>query len=475
VAHDRPVLFPHAIVPPVTAPDPGAAGAPSLPSARRWLPLLFVGAVSLFQLDRLIAFTARNAVNVLYWDQWDFYTPFFAHASLWRVFAWQHGPPRLGVGSVFAWLVAGLTHWNTRVEALATVGVVAAAAAAALLLKRALFGSLAFTDVVIPLLLLSRAQHEALVGVTDPSHGPFPLLLAVLICLAWLHPRRPVRYALVLSLNFLTIYTAFGWFMGLVTPALLALDCRRAARDGDRSALVAAVAGLAVSLLSLASFFVGYVFVPGAEGFRFPYGNGFAYLRYAGLVFANVVGLKARYGAVTSLAGIILVACAVGVLTYHLVLMTRRADGAERASRVIVILVGWCLLFGLGTAVGRVHLGADTADSSRYYLYVAAGALGLYFHVLTTRRAAVRVPAVAVVLAGSLVAGLHLSQLDLDTIEHETNGKRAWRDCYLETEDVAGCDRRAEFAIHPRPGETGLQAKLDYLKRNKLNLFAADP
>ena len=461
-------------MPSVTAPSPEARGAATLRSAHRYLPLLFAGAVSLFQLDRLLAFTARNAVNVLYWDQWDFCTPLFERASLWRIFAWQHGPPRLGVGSVFAWLVAGLTHWNTRAEALATVGVVAAAAAAALLLKRAVFGSLAFTDVVIPLLLLSRAQHEALVGVTDPSHGPFPLLLAVLICLAWLHPRRPVRYALVLSLNFLMIYTAFGWFMGLVTPALLALDCRRAARERDRSALVAGVAGLAVSLLSLASFFVGYVFVPGAEGFRFPYGNGFAYLRYAGLVFANVVGLKARYGAVTSLAGIVLMACVVGVLAYHLVLMTRRAGGVERTSRVIVILVGWCLLFGLGTAVGRVHLGADSADSSRYYLYVTAGALGLYCHLLATRRAVFRVSGLAVVVAASLVAGLHLSQLDLDTIEREANGKRAWRDCYLESEDVAGCDRRAEFVIYPRPGATGLKAKLDYLERNKLNLFAAD-
>ena len=459
----------------MTAASGRAGTATSLRLAQRHLPLLLVGAVFLFQLDRLLSFTLRNAVNVLYWDQWDFYTPFFEHASAWRIFAWQHGPPRLGLGSLLAWLVAGLTRWNVRAEAVAIVAIVAVAAVAALVLKRALFGPLALSDVVIPLLLLSCAQHEVLVGVTDPSHGPFPLLLAVLVCLAWLQHDRRVRYALVLAVNFLMIYTAFGWFMGLVTPALLALDCVHAARAGRRGALAGGIAALAVALLSLASFFVGYTFVPGVEAFHFPYRNVLAYPWYAGLVFANVVGLKAHDGALASVAGLALLACVAGALVGQLRVPAGGDGNGERASRVAVILLGFSLLFGLGAAVGRVHLGADSADSSRYYLYAVAGVLGLYFHLLTVRRTAVRRAGLGLLVAGSLVAGLHLTRLDRDTVNREANGKREWKACYLATADIAGCDRVAAFAIYPHPEATALQAKLDYLKRNQLNLFAGDP
>jgi hypothetical protein len=414
-------------------------------------------------------------VNILYWDQWDFYTPFFEHASLWRLFDWQHGPPRLGIGSVVASVVADLTRWNTRSEALVIVGIVSAATLAAIGLKRALFGSLTFTDVVIPLLFLSRAQHEMLVGAADPSHGPFPLLLTVLICLAWVQPNRLVRYGVVLSVNFVMIYTAFGWFMGLITPPLLAWDCYRAARTQRRGAAVGGLLAFVIALLSLASFFVGYAFVPGAEGFHFPYANVLAYPWYAGLMFANVLGFKAQNGLGASVVGIVLLACVVGALVHHLRLMVRRHGEAERASRIVTILLTYSLLFALGTAIGRVQLGAASADSSRYYLYLIVGALGLYFHLLTLESRTIRRWGTTALVIGAVVAGLHTTRVDEHSISWTSNGKSAWKTCYLRTEDIAGCDRATGFMIYPRPEATGLKRKLDYLKRHRLNLYAGEP
>jgi hypothetical protein len=439
-----------------------------------YLPFLLVCAVLLFQFDRLLSFTQNHAVNILYWDQWDFFTPFFQHASPWRIFDWQHGPPRLGLGSVFAWLVAGATHWNTRSEALAIVGVLSVAAALAVYLKRVLFGSLAHTDVVLPLLLLSRSQHETLIGATNPSHGAFPLLLTTLFCLAWLQPNRLIRYGLVLSVNFLMIYTGFGWFMGLITPPLLAFDCYVAVRAKQKD-VAGGVVALVIALLSLASFFVGYEFVTGAEGSRFPYGNPLAYPWYAGLMFANVFGLKANHLVISSVVGCALLACVVGALIHHLRLMSKGEEGARSVSRIVVILLGFSLLFAFGTAVGRVPLGMNTADSSRYYPYVTIGIVGLYFHLLTQRETAIiRKGAVTILLLGAMAAGLHLTRLDRDTINQLSIGKRDWRSCYLRTESIESCDRTTGFMVHPRPEATGLKEKLDYLKRNKLNLYSDD-
>ena len=455
------------------------AAAPVPADARRtehgYLPVLLIGAVSLLLFDRLLSFTLSNAVNILFWDQWDFYTPFFEHASLWRIFAWQHGPPRLGVGSVVTWVIAGLTHWNARSEALAMVGIVSIATPLAVWLKRRLFGSVGVIDVVIPLLFLSRAQHEMLVGATDLAHGPFPLLLTVLICLAWIQPNRPVRYGLVVALNFLTIFTGFGLFMGLITLPLLAFDGYRAWRDKQRGALVGSAVAFAIALVSLASFFIGYVFAPGAEGFHFPYANVLAYPAYAALMFANVFGLKAVEPVSAYLVGFALLACVVVVLIHHLKLMAKGGAAAEPTSRIVVILLGYSLLFSLGAAIGRVHLGTNSADSSRYYLYLTIGILGLYFHLLTLKRAAPRKWGLTVCLLGALVAGFRLSPLDERSVSRLSHGKRSWKACYLRTEDIQGCDRAAEFVLYPRPEETHLREKLDYLKRHKLNLYAPDP
>jgi hypothetical protein len=374
-------------------------------------------------------------------------------------------------------MLAGLTHWNTRAEALAIVGIVSVATLLAVYLKRQLFGSLAFTDVMIPFLFLSRSQHEMLVGASNLSHGPFPLLLTMLVCLAWIQADRLIRYGLVLLVNFLMIFTGFGLFMGLITPPLLAFDCYCGMRAKQKGALTGGILACVIALLSLASFFIGYVFAPPlpADCSRLPCGNVLAYPWYASLMFANVFGLKAQGGVSSSVVGIALLACVVGVLIHHLRLMSRREGGTERTSRIVAILLGYSLLFGLGTAIGRVHLGVNTADSSRYYPYVAIGILGLYFHLLTLRRTAIRKWGVTVLLAGAVVAGLHLTRTDEDTISRISNGKREWRSCYLRTENIEGCNRAAGFIIYPRPEATDLKGKLDYLKRNRLNLYADDP
>lgn len=434
-----------------------------------------VGTVFLLQLERLLSFTLSHAVNLLYWDQWDFYTPLFDHLSPWRTFTWQLGAPRLGAGLVVTSAVAGLTRWDSRAQALAMVGIVSAAALAALWLKRALAGRLAVSDAVIPVLFLSIAQHETLLGATDLSHGPVPLLLAVLIALAWLHPRPTVRYGLVLVLDFLAIYTAFGFFLGLLTPALLALDAYGEARAGRRRAAAGAALACGIAVLSLASFFVGYRFDAGVAGFRFPYEKPWAYPWYAALMFANVFGLKAHDGVAAAIAGPGLVLCVAAVLAAHLWRMVRGDEGEARASRAIVILAGFSLLFAAGAAVGRVQLGSETADSSRYYLYLLTGVLALYLHLLAVKQVWPRRSGMAVLLAASVVAGFHTTRLDRDTIDHVSNGKAAWRDCYLRTEDVEGCDAATAFLVYPRNGAADLKSRLEYLKRNRLNLYAGPP
>lgn len=65
------------------------------------------------------------------------------------------------------------------------------------------------------------------------------------------------------------------------------------------------------------------------------------------------------------------------------------------------------------------------------------------------------------------------SQKRKDARELEYFGyvKRVWRSCYLARHDFYECDALTNFQIHPRPEETHLQEKLDFLERNHLNLY----
>ena len=55
---------------------------------------------------RLFRLTAQYAVNIFFWDQWDFNdATLFEHHSPWQIFRFQHGSHRQGLGGLLAALV----------------------------------------------------------------------------------------------------------------------------------------------------------------------------------------------------------------------------------------------------------------------------------------------------------------------------------------------------------------------------------
>ena len=82
---------------------------------------------------RLFFIISRYAVNVFYWDQWDFNNAtLFEQHTLWEIFRWQHGPDRQGLGGVLEKLFEPLIHWNTRYESFGIGAIIVIAAILAL-------------------------------------------------------------------------------------------------------------------------------------------------------------------------------------------------------------------------------------------------------------------------------------------------------------------------------------------------------
>lgn len=105
--------------------------------------LLLLAGVFLVLLFRMVWFVDQHAVNVLFWDQWDFLIYLFnGNTNLWDHFTLQHGPHRQGLGGVIISLLYPLSGWNVRVESFVAVALVAISAIFAIAIKGKLFGKL---------------------------------------------------------------------------------------------------------------------------------------------------------------------------------------------------------------------------------------------------------------------------------------------------------------------------------------------
>jgi hypothetical protein len=159
---------------------------------RRWVAPLLVVLATAGSGYAFFNVISRFSVNILYYDQWDYYGPLFAGRSIWSMFPVQHGPIRQGLGGVLLGIVARASSWSSRADAFAVGIAIALALAAAFAVKRRLGNRLTAADAVLPLLFFNLAQVESLIVVPNPAHGAVPLLLAMLYVLAWTIENRRV-------------------------------------------------------------------------------------------------------------------------------------------------------------------------------------------------------------------------------------------------------------------------------------------
>jgi hypothetical protein len=416
----------------------------------------------------MFGFISTYATDVFFSDQWDFddATVFQRH-NLWQMFTWQHGPHRQGLGAILGWLVEPWFSWDSRVESFMVGGIIVAACALALWLKHKLFGEFSYSDAIIPMILFTPLQAESLFITANLAHGPLPLLLILSYCLAWTITAARPRYILVVLLNFVTVYTGFGLFLGVLTPFLLAIDYRFRVQD-KAAARTLFWASLVLSVASLGSFFIGYTMQPAIDCFSFRLLPPFRYVGYMLLMLAYVFGAQGtNLGAL--LTGIILMAGLLAAAVWSLLVLRRRSGVRWLQGFVSALLIAYCLLFTVNAAYGRACQGLQFAAVSRYMNYLELGVLGLYFSLLALPRPTWRHVSLTV-LGVAMLGSIWTGETSRKNMELVRNMKMLWRNCMLEVGDVDRCDQYSW--VYPGPPEkTDLKDKIKYLKRHKLNLY----
>jgi hypothetical protein len=432
-------------------------------------PVLAIAAIAAALGTRFFLVIWKYSINVFFYDQWEYLTPFFRHQpGLVELFFVQHGPHREGLGLLTDKLLYPLTHWNARVDSFVIAVSIFAAMLLALRLKCKLYGALSYSDIAIPVIFLSLAQFEAVIGTPNPSYGGFPLLLMMLYCLALLGRNHLLRYSLALALNFLLIYTGFGFFMGGVTIGVFLLESYWSWRHMTSVPFAQALTGLLVAAGSLASFFLHYTFSPGVDCFQIPQRHYFLqYPRFMALMFSqSVVPRPLHVSAGMTILGAAILLLVVSVLGWHLLHLLK---GAHSGAHLIgAVLLGYCLLFSANASIGRLCLGLQAAFASRYVTLLIPAFLAIYFYLQSQSWYGKRNLVLTLWVLLLLPAAVRKPWED---IRWYSSGKRDWANCYVRTENIHYCDQSANFWVHPYPEQIGLQQKLDYLEQHRLNLF----
>jgi hypothetical protein len=415
---------------------------------------------------RLAWFVDRYAVNVIFWDQWDFLHGVFAGVDWWTLFRWQHGPQRQGLGNLIDAALYPATGWNARADAAAAAALTFLAALGGLWLVRRICGPLRPWDAVVPLMFLTTSNAETYAATTNLAHGPLPALFLVALGLALTVQSHSVRCALVVGVNFLAVNTGFTLLLGPVTPALLLLFA--SAPGLPSSARASYAAGAAASIGAMALLLKGFVFQSATSCFQFPHPRPLEYLPFAGSILSHALGLYADDDTSSTLVSA--VAIAVVALWAYATFRLIRSRGDSVLWSVAGVLLTFTLLFTLVTTVGRVCLGLHAASASRYIPYVLPGLLAVYLLPRSGEATRLRTTVLALFLAAVSAREVAAARNDAEAVQYATQ-KRLWADCYLARHVVAECDVVAGGPIYPAAEATGLQEKLDWLEARRYSLF----
>ena len=404
----------------------------------------------------------KYSVNILFWDQWDFYNAFFNEKSLIEIFRWQHGPHRQGIAFILTKYIDQLSGWNVRWICFAIGILIFASSLIYLKVKKNLFANLNFIDGIIFFIILTPLQYGVFTNTPNLSHGAMPAFLLSIYCLTLFIKSFYLRYTALLIVNFLMIFSGFGIFIGLLTPLLLILDIFKEKGNIKNQMLLAII--LLLSILSFYSFFVDYHFASANPNFKFPHDKPFEYIQFIILSLGNILNLKFAGGVIITLLSIY-------VLIKHFIILVKNQvnDNSILLSKIIVVLASYSFLFIINTAVGRVSFGVEAGKASRYIPYLVPFIYAIYLHLNSLNTEYKK--AYSLVLFLTCIYATTFIRSDVKEMKRFRDGKEAWKRNYLHTGKITRADKLSDFKIYPNPKATKLSKKLNFLKRRKLNLF----
>lgn len=393
----------------------------------------------------LLALVSWYSVNLLLWDEWDYYGMFFTHHNVWQIFDWQHGHHRMGVGGLALWAINSLTHWNMIAVSVVTATTILGSALLMVHLNHKLSRSVSIWDVAIPASMLTLTQMETVL--LNPSFVQVivPSFLMLLYVITLMNKTRFLYQATALALlQFAILFSGYGeTFFPILLLAITISLWKPNRVMGYAQALVL----LGCAAISSLAFFKGLVdcFTP---YLRFDPCAMILYLLNFGAMFSGTSGILGQViGAVYLLA-------LAGIMIESII---SSAKGNQLAF-VLMLLSGCVLSYTIDSSIGRI------AVASRYMTITGIGFATIYLGLRKNKYVAM------VLIALALHGSFKTVQLQ-ETIPAIQTAMKAqdWLECREAVKDLSDCD--SVMKVHPDYKATHLEQKMKFLETNNLGFF----
>ena len=420
-----------------------------------------------FLAIRQIVFVDEFAVNLMFMDQWTAYWPMFSGQGPLEMFFFQNGTLLQGVGGLLTNILARASGWNTRWDAFAASIVLVAAAMVAVRLSIGLGVRPRMALMVIPLLFFNQRQYDLFLAATCLAPSAVPLLLLMLCAWGNTLPHTALRVASVSLLTILLIFTGRGYFIILISPVLLGIEVFHLLKANRLCRIPYVLIGLLAITLSWWGFTNVYRSVgSGLDGFQVPAETALDYVRFLCLMLANFYGMTG-VGVVALTTGAFTLGALTLVCGYHAYAALSAGDRNQPRHAVIFCLTAFTLAYCAATTITRVSFGLQAAGTSRYVTLIIPGAMGIFLS-LGTLRSRAKAALLNLGYASLIALGtLRLHSEDLGIITRVHASIELWKKTYLETCDSNEASKVSQIQIYPRP----IEAKLQFLQQNRLNLF----
>jgi len=438
-----------------------------------YLRFFLVSTFFLIWFARFFQYSKNHVANVLYWDQWDFYQPLFSQLPVSDHFFWQHGPHRQGLGGVFLKFFSEWTSWSQFSLVYFLLALLFFAGVVALRYKKFLTGRWHFSDLLIPLFFFSMLLLGTFIGPVNPAHGVFPLILLMLVFPILAIDQIALRYACLLTVNFLLVFTGFGLFAGFAVPLLILSEILLSGYWNKAGILVVQIKRhglpMLISVATLLFFFWRYERRSASTCFVFPDPEPLKYFQFVFLQLSALFGYFNKRFAGQIVGAIIFILIAREVVSVILNPAAFKTRKEMHWWRVTFFVSAFSALFMFGTAVGRACFGLHAALFSRYFIYLLPLFFFFYLSLIRSNKFRAKIGLLLLLIFGFTRESAVYKNFENDRLFAAANDRKNWIPCYLERRNAAICDRLSQTELYPHTSE--ILGRLKYLEERKLMLF----
>jgi hypothetical protein len=402
------------------------------------------------------------AINVPFFDAWDFNSPIFEGGSLYSSVNLLHGPHRQGLGGLVQYFILSVTNFNFKIIPYASIVLILFGSILILCAFYKLRVKVENLNIFLLSVCMALMSQEVVTMNPNLAHGSIPFLLFSVIF--YLHCSDCINNWRNGSIPIVLILLTFTGFSFIFSYIYLFIICIYFMLEKDKINLLPMV--VFTSLICIL-FLVGYKSNPAIACFKQPSFLYFSeYFKFTVYVISRPVMISEIIYSSFPLLALIIASSYTTVLLIIVALLVKNFKRNPVVNSLLLSMALYTIIFSFLTAIGRSCSGDVGAFGGRYYLYSLPGFFSIILYYILNSSNKIFVNSTSLFIATIIIFLLNIvweKNNHKDFIDY-ASVKKGWIQCVNNGGTITICTK--EFVIYPVPSAIENRAAI-FLKNKK--------